>query len=224
LAGIVRAEIDKNAGQLGYHASTLAALVGLMDSDVAAKVVHQQLSKGFPFNPNGTRLRDGTQAKSDAVTPYFTNYSMRLLFESGDADSVHDLWRRGWGWMLERGATTWWEVFDDRWSQCHYWSSAPTWQMSRYLLGMWPSLDASGPVIDIAVYPGSLPLASGRVPLARGGVAKVQWSRVGDAIEYNLIIDVPVVLRTNSGLMSMRVGSHRLILERAGAEVAFRVA
>lgn len=224
LAGIVRAEIDKNAGELGYHASTLAALVGLMDSDVAAKVVHQQLSKGFPFNPNGSRLRDGTQAKSDAVTPYFTNYSMRLLFESGDADSVHDLWRRGWGWMLERGATTWWEVFDDRWSQCHYWSSAPTWQMSRYLLGMWPSLDASGPVIDIAVYPGSLPLASGRVPLPRGGVAKVQWSRVGDAIEYNLITDGPVVLRTRSGLMSMRAGSNRLILERAGVEVAFRVA
>jgi hypothetical protein len=76
---------------------------------------------------------------------------MPVLIDSGDGISAADIWRTNWGWMLEKGATTWWEVFDDRWSHCHYWSGAPTWQLSRYGLGLHPQLDSGGSSVILRV-------------------------------------------------------------------------
>ena len=51
-----------------------------------------------------------------------------MLFESGEADFVLDQYRACWGWALGEGRTTWVEVFDTRWTHCHQWAGAPTWQ------------------------------------------------------------------------------------------------
>ncbi|MFP3822224.1 hypothetical protein SB658_26385, partial [Bacillus sp. SIMBA_008] len=82
-------------------------------------------------------------------TPYFTNYSIPVLLDAGLGETVRNLWREGWGWMLTSGATTWWEVFDDRWSRCHAWSGAPTWQLSRFTLGLRPTSVVEPPVIRV---------------------------------------------------------------------------
>jgi alpha-L-rhamnosidase len=52
------------------------------------------------------------------------------------------------------------EVFDTRWSHCHPWAGCPTWQMSRYLLGLHPRLDRGPGQFDFRLEPGSLARAS----------------------------------------------------------------
>jgi len=67
--------------------------------------------------------------------------------------------------MLDQGASTWWEVFDDLWSRCHLWSSAPTWQMSRYLLGLSPRFDWGDGQFDLApIALTGQPVVSGLIP------------------------------------------------------------
>lgn len=219
----VREQIRRRPRPLGYHASVLAARVGLLDLQTAATAVRTHLLRGFPFNPKGSRLRDCTQARPDSVTPYFTNYSMPILIEAGETDLVLELWSRGWGWMLEEGATTWWEVFDDRWSQCHYWSGAPTWQATRYFLGLNPRLDRRGPYVELALHPGSLPEASGRIPLPGGGSADISWKMNNAQIEYHLGLDVDLDLMTRSGRRRLKAGNHLLFLESLAPELGYRV-
>ena len=82
-----------------------------------------------------------------------------LARQQGRLGAIRGIIRRYWGAMLERGATTWWEVFDPttpRWlyphtflgniptferdeipiSACHGWSGAPGYAVPRYLLGV----------------------------------------------------------------------------------------
>ena len=70
----------------------------------------------------------------------------------------------------KRGRTTWVEVFDTRWSHCHQWSGAPTWQLSRYVLGLDPRFDRAINSFDLILHPGSLQQANGRIPLPLGRV------------------------------------------------------
>lgn len=120
------------------------------------------------------------------ATPYFTNFSIDLLIRAGRVDDAMQIWRKAWGWMLDGGATTWWEVFDERWSHCHYWAGAPTWQMSRRILGADVTLHDSRPVIRIAVHPGSLQHAAGRIAFPGVGFADISWRREGDGIVYQV--------------------------------------
>jgi hypothetical protein len=58
---------------------------------------------------------------------------------------VFDLIARDWGYMLNQGATTFWETidgaaaFDNAGSLCHGWSGIPAYFYGRYILGIWPT-------------------------------------------------------------------------------------
>ena len=67
-------------------------------------------------------------------------------------DFVLDQYRKCWGWILSEGRTTLLEVFDTRWSHCHQWSACPTWQLSRYGLGLHPRFDWGADHFDLAVH------------------------------------------------------------------------
>ena len=154
------------------------------------------------------------------MTPYFTNFSLSGLFlRAGRGPSVATLWRQGWGWMLGRGATTWWEVFDDRWSHCHYWSGAPTWQMSRYGLGLHSALSDEGrPITSIMVNDLGLDNAHGRVHVPGAGWTEVSWTRVDDDLEYILECPEAISLARNGTVERLGPGRHRGLLgrDRAG--------
>jgi hypothetical protein len=196
----------------GYHAAVLGERIGAVDRDLAVAITLKQLLNSFPCNPKGKRLRDPTQASSDAATPYFTNYSLDLLLRAGKVDETIDIWRRAWGWMLDRGATTWWEVFDERWSNCHYWAGAPTWQMTRRILGVDPTLHEGRPAIRIAVHPGSLPRAEGRVAFPGAGWADISWRREGDAIVYRVECPAEWKLLQGNRLVGQNAGVTELRL------------
>lgn len=181
---------SKNPEKLGYHALVLLAHLGEIPGEVAGPRILSFMEESFPFTPDARRLRDCTDVHPNAITPYFTNYSMEVIIRSLGIDVALDLWRRGWGWMLDRGATTWWEVFDERWSQCHYWSGAPTWQLSRKVIGLNPSWQDGKPLYDLSVRPGSLPRASARIGGFVGQFLTVEWTRqTEDSILYRLQID-----------------------------------
>jgi len=204
LRDIVRKALASS--RLSYHAAVLCERIGLVEPQVAAEITLRQLRRSFPFDPAAKRLRDPTQGSADVSTPYFTNFSMDLLLRAGFTDAVLDLWRQGWGWMLERGATTWFEVFDDRWSHCHYWAGAPTWQMSRRILGLMPVLHAGRPAVRVAVYPGSLPRASGTLPVPGVGPAEIRWERRGHSIHYEVNSPAEWTLLKNDGTVQCEAG------------------
>jgi hypothetical protein len=180
-------------------------------------VTLRQLLSSFPCNPAGKRLRDPTQASPAIATPYFTNYSIDLLLRAGKVDEAIEIWRKAWGWMLDGGATTWWEVFDERWSRCHYWAGAPTWQMSRRILGADTGLHEGRPVIRIAVHPGSLKSAEGRVAFPGVGWADIAWERERDAIVYHVDSPAPWTLLQQGASVACAAGATELRLFAKGS-------
>lgn len=190
LADLLRPAIHASASP--YHAFVLGFHAGVIDAHEAVPHIVERFENGFPFNPHGARLKNPTKADRTAVTPYFTNYSMPILLEAGHGDLVRQLWHQGWGWMLDNGATTWWEVFDDRWSRCHAWSGAPTWQLSQYVLGLHSSakIDDS----DLTVNTLCLSHAEGKVPVPGDGIATISWDRDGDQLLYTLSSTSPLAV------------------------------
>lgn len=78
-------------------------------------------------------------------TPFFLFFVFEALERMGRSDLILDRIREVWGMMLERGATTCWELLPGfmpggRWtrSHCHAWSAGPAYFLSRLVLGLQP--------------------------------------------------------------------------------------
>lgn len=222
LRRVVSAALEARA-EPDYHEAVLTSALGLFPPERAADIVLKTVRRSFPFDPAGTRLRAPTRAVRNLVTPYFTNYSFRVLLENGHADEAIRYWREGWGWMRDQGAETWWEVFDDRWSHCHYWSGAPTWQLSRYLLGLRPVWDKGLPGYELKISPSSLRRASGRIGLRPGQAADIAWTGDGERIHYELEIPIGIRLRAGTEWMELSPGRHQWTLRADGTAGAFRL-
>ncbi|MFN6017307.1 MAG: hypothetical protein ACK49N_06995 [Verrucomicrobiota bacterium] len=214
LRAIVKAAVAENPES--YHAAVLGERIGAVDRETAVAVTLRQLLSSFPCNPAGKRLRDPTQASPAIATPYFTNFSIDLLIRAGRVDDAMQIWRKAWGWMLDGGATTWWEVFDERWSHCHYWAGAPSWQMSRRILGLDVTLHDGRPVIRIAVHPGSLQQAEGRVAFPGVGFADISWRREGESIVYQVQSQAPWLLLLQGEPVQCVAGVTKLRLSADG--------
>lgn len=177
--------------RLGCHATVLALRAGLVPESsrpAALDTVRSHLAQGFPNDPSAPRLRDPSVKDARIITPAFAHYALDVLLDAGDVAFVLDQWRTCWGWMLERGAETWFEVFDDRWSHCHFWSGSPTWQMSRYLLGLWPRWDRGVGEAELKLRPGGdLPGAAGVLAFPGGATVEVAWERRAQAIAWRAV-------------------------------------
>lgn len=127
--------------RLGYHRAVLAirhALLNEAEREQALAAIRAHQDACFPNDLSAPRNDAPFKQEPRLITPYFYNYAMPLFAESGDFNYVLDQYRSCWGWLLEGGYTTLCEVFDRRWSQCHQWSGSPTWQLTRYVLGLAP--------------------------------------------------------------------------------------
>ncbi len=198
-----------------YHAYTLAARNAIISNEIAAPIIRDFISAGFPYNQSAKRLRDPLNVVEGAITPYFTNYSMPVLIDSGNGVSAVDIWRTNWGWMLEKGATTWWEVFDDRWSHCHYWSGAPTWQLSRYGLGLHPQLDSDGSSVVLRVNSFGLTRMNGRIHIPIAKWVDVEWKHISDEeISYSITNTKEFALYVKNEKVMLAPGEHHFSLHR----------
>lgn len=184
--------------KLGYHALVLALRTGIIGEGGkrhALDFIKAHLLRCFPNDPDAPRLSDTSVMESRLITPSFCHFVFPLLIEAGEMDFVLDQYRTAWGWMLDQGLTTWPEVFDLRWSHCHQWAGCPTWQLSRYVLGLSPRFDRGPRHFEIRLIPGSLTTAKGSLPLdGEGRSVRIDWKRNGDEITLDIDADEPVTL------------------------------
>ncbi|MFC5406247.1 family 78 glycoside hydrolase catalytic domain [Cohnella soli] len=185
------------ARKAGYHATVLGLLYGLFDDETkprAVAFIKNHMMDCFPNNPEANRLAHPLANHDRLITPSFSHFSLQALWEAGEADFVLEQYRTCWGWMREQGVTTLLEVFDTRWSHCHAWSGSPTWQLSRYALGLIPEPGEDLYRYRLRFQPGTLDSAYGSVPLlAEKGMVHIEWKRTSSGEwEYALRTDRPI--------------------------------
>jgi alpha-L-rhamnosidase len=184
--------------RIGYHRAAFGLILGLFDEGQQQECVEylkRHMLNCFPNNPDAPRLSDPSVGNPQLITPYFGHFTLPELVHRGEMDFVLDQYRTCWGWSLGGGRTTWLEVFDTRWTHCHQWAGAPTWQLSRYVLGLQPRYDLGERHYFFSFSPGSLEHASGAVPLPDGrGVIRVQWEVVDGKRKFRLETPVPIFL------------------------------
>jgi hypothetical protein len=201
---------DSDWQRIGYHRAVLGLKLGFFDKSrekECIEFIKQHMLKCFPNDTTAPRLSNPDVNNPRLITPYFGHYAMPVLIEHGEMNFVLDQYRKCWGWMLEDDRTTWLEVFDVRWSHCHQWAGCPTWQMSRYLLGLQTRYDLGERHFVFELNPGSLKTTEGTIPIPDGsGVIKVKWSRQSDGLHYRLETPVPVYLHFNDNSYGQKAG------------------
>jgi alpha-L-rhamnosidase len=181
--------------KIGYHRTVLGMRNGFIPHrhwDGALAYLKEHMLDCFPNNHDAPRLSDPGANNPRLITPYFAHYAFPLLIEHGEMEFVLEQYKTCWGWMLDQGSTTCLEVFDTRWSHCHQWAGCPTWQLSRYVLGLHPAFDRAARSFDLKLIPGNLQEASGKVPLPDGRTITVSWKKAGDHVAYTLETPVPI--------------------------------
>ncbi|MEO6874242.1 MAG: hypothetical protein ABI222_05420 [Opitutaceae bacterium] len=190
--------------RIGYHRAALGLRLEFFDAAQAKAgraFLKEHMLRCFPNNPAAPRLSDPAANNPQLITPYFGHFALPELIEHGDMDFVLGQYRTCWGWSLQDDRTTWLEVFDTRWSHCHQWAGCPTWQLSRYLLGLQPRFDLGAMNFDVSLATGSLANVSGDVPVAgTDHVIKVVWTKDATGLRYTLETPVPLTLHLDARL------------------------
>ena len=96
----------------------------------------------------------------------------------------------------------------------HSWGGCPTWQLSRFLLGLSPRFEVGARHFALALHVGTtLPACKGTVPGGPdGGAVAVSWDRAeGDAV--NLTVTVASAIHVlgwpgSPGWVELGAGSH----------------
>ncbi|MCU6709129.1 hypothetical protein M6D81_10440 [Paenibacillus sp. J5C_2022] len=182
----------------GFHANVFALRYGLLSGDLRARAVDlikRHMLNCFPNRSDAPRLSNPAANDRQLITPYFGHYALTALLEQDEAAFVIQQFRTCWGWMLEQGATTLFEVFDHRWSHCHAWSGCPSWQLSNYFLGLQPRGAGETLAFDFRLHTGGLTYASGTRPIVNtDGTVRIAWRQTEKGIYYECVSDRELVV------------------------------
>ncbi|MDQ6422752.1 alpha-L-rhamnosidase C-terminal domain-containing protein [Paenibacillus sp. LHD-117] len=118
-------------------------------------------------------------------SPFMSFFYYEALMQGGDVARMLDDIRQNYGFMIDNGATTCWEMYghttmnrananDLTRSHCHAWSAAPGYFLGAYVLGVRAAAPGWAKVV-IEPLPGDLQWAKGAVPLPDGGKVEVAW-------------------------------------------------
>ncbi|RKY74549.1 MAG: hypothetical protein DRQ14_01630 [Candidatus Latescibacterota bacterium] len=116
--------------------------------------------------------------------PYQLSYVAEALLKMGRKEALEVL--RGWGRMLEEGATTWWEDWEGG-ARCYGASSGPTYLLSAYILGIVP-IKPGWRRFRVMPRPCGLEWAEGDVPTPFGKVS-ASWRWEGG--KFRLSLEAP---------------------------------
>lgn len=122
-------------------------------------------------------------------------YKFDALLSGGDAfaPGVLERIRTVWGYMLRRGATSFWETLEGErafghcGSLCHGWSAVPAYILPRYLLGVEP-LSPGFRKFRAAPLATAADSASGTIPTPHGDI-EIEWRKNGE--KYSGTLTVP---------------------------------
>jgi hypothetical protein len=121
-----------------------------------------------------------------------TYYTFQALMTRSDlyAEKVLSDIDKQWGYMLEKGATTFWETiggsgdFHNAGSLCHAWSASPLFIYHHNVLGVKP-LSPGYKTFSIDPITSTLNSCSGSVPVP-GGDIKLSWNKNNGEIVYEI--------------------------------------
>ncbi len=198
-----------NFEKISYHRTVLGVLTGFIQTEYqkeAISFIKKHILNCFPNNPNAPRLSSPGANNAQLITPYFAHYVFPLLINHGEIDFVLDQYRKCWGWALEDDRTNWLEVFDTRWSHCHQWSGSPTWQLSRYVLGLESRFDIQNNRFDFDLKACSLEQAEGDIPLPSGNTIHVKWNKVSGNIIYEISTKEPIAINISKDFLASKKG------------------
>jgi len=166
---------DKLSEVYSQHSNCLAVLFGIAEDEDA--VLNNILTK---------------KGLMPVASPYFMCYFLEALFKKNQHQKAYDIIRTRWGEMVSRGATTFWEVFeevtrsDQGGSLCHAWSSAPTYHLISEYLAVKP-IEPGFKKVLIAPKPVGLSRLEGAVPTPYGKI-KVSWQTEP---KFTISVDLP---------------------------------
>ncbi|MEQ1707919.1 MAG: alpha-L-rhamnosidase N-terminal domain-containing protein [Terricaulis sp.] len=156
---------------------------------------------------------------------FFSHFVYAALAKAERFDLALALMRERFGAMLAAGATSLWEGFEPHTSLAHGFSSTPTWQLSRYVLGVAPCAPGFAQA-RIAPYLGDLEFARGVHPTRLGDVA-VAMQRAGACIDIEIslpgamegVLDPPPGYRL-VGDTRLHPGSNRRQMQEIGPQLS----
>jgi len=140
---------------------------------------------------------------------FFSHFVLEALARQGRVVTVMQQIRRRFGPMIARGATTLWESFEPTGSLCHGFSTSPTYQLSRHVLGVSPGQPGFR-TIDVQPHLGDLSDAQGTVPTPHGDVT-VELHRHEGQIVAQVVGPpaIPLALRHGSQVLAQcETGGH----------------
>lgn len=146
---------------------------------------------GAVTGEHASRLIDTTFNSDKAVAKcsFSMNHYLFRALEAADRYNYAPQVFAGWEKMLDLHCTTWCENPDTPRSECHAWSSAPTYELSAITLGVMPTLSGYS---ALRIKPDAKTLgldwARGTVPTPYGCV-EVDWTVEGD--RFNLKVTLP---------------------------------
>ncbi len=156
----------KVTGEMTRYANVFALLYGYVKGEKKKRVV--QALKGKELPP--------------IITPYAKMYELAALSEAGECEFVMKSIRSYWGDMLDKGATTFWELYDpesdDMFSMygrkygksfCHAWGASPLYIFGKYILGVSPVKEGYAEYIVKPAFSG-LEEVKGSVPVIDGKI------------------------------------------------------
>ena len=160
-----------NTKEYSQHTTLWAILSGAVTGEEAGALMDRTFDGHVPV----------------AVCSFSMNYYMfRALELSGRYNQYAPKQMQGWETMLDLHCTTWCENPDSPRSECHGWSSAPTYEFSAMVLGVYPTADGYKsvrikPIVDCY----KLDWAKGTVPTPMG-IISVAWEKR----DGELILDI----------------------------------
>lgn len=135
-------------------------------------------------------------------TPWMWSLGAKIAADAGRISEVLPGIRRLWGSMLDRGATTAWEMFEGAHrpglptrSWCHGWSAGPAWLLPAYVLGVRPS-SPGWRSIQIQPQLGDLSWAEADIPTPHG-VIRIRCER-GTDNQLHISKELPRGIRVSS--------------------------
>jgi alpha-L-rhamnosidase len=184
---------------------------------ILAAIMDPERLRVTSTGPGDPAVRDFDEEPQVVLAqPFFMHHLHRALAKASEHGLLVDNIRRHWGEMLEAGATTFWEHWHGRASQCHAWSATPTYDLSTELLGVTPTQSGSGQFL-VAPKPAGLRWARGVFPSVKGDIP-VSWEREPES--SRLTVDVPRETKAQIVVPAPDEGQWRII--RVNGSIVWR--
>jgi hypothetical protein len=151
------------------HASLFAVKAGAAAPEQCERLAETVPPLLTPFFTNGYDPEEGY-----AFSTHFALYMFDALYDLDLTETAERCIRDGWGYFVDRGLKTTSEHWTLGASQCHAWSAAPAYALSRHALGV--SFDAlnGGDNVKVDIEPGTLSWAKGAFPHPKGEI-EIEW-------------------------------------------------